>query len=130
MLQTLNPMVVERLRMALHAKRSELIDSPLHPEEIAAERFADSIDDVVSANARDLAVDRINRNAQLLSQIAQALRRIEAGDYGRCLECDDPIPIGRLSALPWVALCLSCQQAEERLHGSGAYRPERWTDAA
>ena len=128
-LQILNSTVLDRLRLALHTKRSELIHS-LHPEEIAAERCPDSIDDVVSAGARDLAVDRINRNAHLSSQIAHALRRFDAGGYGQCLECDGPISVERLSAIPWAALCLSCQQTEDQQREPGAKRPERWTDAA
>ncbi len=39
----------------------------------------------------------------------QALRRIAEGTYGICCECGDPIPIGRLEAVPQTTLCVPCK---------------------
>jgi len=39
-----------------------------------------------------------------LKLIEEALDRIEAGDYGICLSCEEPIPAKRLQALPWQVL--------------------------
>jgi DnaK suppressor protein len=46
-------------------------------------------------------------------QVAQALRLIEAGDYGLCRRCDEPIGFCRLKARPETPLCLRCQGASE-----------------
>jgi len=46
-----------------------------------------------------------------LKLIEEALDRIEAGDYGICLGCDEPIPAKRLQALPWAKYCVTCQQS-------------------
>jgi DnaK suppressor protein len=46
-----------------------------------------------------------------LRMIEEALDRIEAGDYGVCLSCEEPIPAKRLEALPWAKFCVSCQQS-------------------
>jgi len=45
-----------------------------------------------------------------LRLIEEALDRIEAGDYGICLSCEEPIPAKRLTALPWAKYCVDCQQ--------------------
>jgi RNA polymerase-binding transcription factor len=45
-----------------------------------------------------------------LRLIEEALDRIEAGDYGICLACEEPIPAKRLQALPWARYCVECQQ--------------------
>jgi DnaK suppressor protein len=45
-----------------------------------------------------------------LRLIEEALDRIEAGDYGTCLRCEEPIPPKRLQALPWAKYCVGCQQ--------------------
>ena len=36
-----------------------------------------------------------------------------------CAECEDPIPLARLKALPGVGLCVACQavQEKEQEHG-------------
>src|SRR5437879_5043628 len=44
-----------------------------------------------------------------LRLIEEALDRIESGDYGVCLACEEPIPAKRLHALPWARYCVSCQ---------------------
>jgi DnaK suppressor protein len=45
-----------------------------------------------------------------LRLIEQALDRIEAGDYGICVGCEEAIPAKRLHALPWAKYCVNCQQ--------------------
>lgn len=46
-----------------------------------------------------------------LKLIEEALDRIEAGDYGVCLSCEEPIAAKRLQALPWAKYCVTCQQS-------------------
>jgi RNA polymerase-binding transcription factor len=56
----------------------------------------------------------LNRNTidmKLLREISDALRRIEHGSYGVCLECEEPISVKRLDALPWARYCVRCQEA-------------------
>ncbi len=100
---------IEHFKRELEAKRDDLAGHR-NPEGIAIERTADSMDELVLANERELTVERLNRETYLLRQVADALERIAAGDYGLCLECEEPISAKRLTALPWAALCLSCQE--------------------
>jgi DnaK suppressor protein len=46
-----------------------------------------------------------------LRMIEAALDRLDAGDYGVCLGCDEPIPAKRLQALPWARYCVGCQES-------------------
>ena len=48
---------------------------------------------------------------QELAQINRALARIEAGEYGICQECGQPIPEPRLRALPFTEYCVACAEA-------------------
>jgi RNA polymerase-binding protein DksA len=50
-----------------------------------------------------------------LRAISAALRRIEAGDYGLCLECGDPIADERLRATPVAEYCIDCANEIERI---------------
>lgn len=43
-----------------------------------------------------------------LEEIRSALGRIAAGTYGRCTRCGEPIGAGRLEALRYATLCISC----------------------
>ncbi len=44
--------------------------------------------------------------------LQQALKRIENGTYGICLECDEAISKERLDAVPYAPLCKSCARGE------------------
>ena len=44
-----------------------------------------------------------------LRMILEALDRIDAGEYGVCLACEEPIPPKRLRAVCWARYCVRCQ---------------------
>jgi DnaK suppressor protein len=46
-----------------------------------------------------------------LRLVEEALDRIQAGDYGTCLSCEEPIPAKRLKAIPWARYCVGCQDS-------------------
>lgn len=43
-----------------------------------------------------------------LRDVNRALSRLDAGDYGICTNCEEPIDPRRLEALPYAELCVSC----------------------
>ena len=45
-----------------------------------------------------------------LRLVEEALDRLDAGDYGICLACDEAIAEKRLLALPWARYCVTCQE--------------------
>ncbi len=50
----------------------------------------------------------MNNEGATLSQIEQALERVEDGVYGSCMECSGKIPKMRLKAIPYTAYCVKC----------------------
>lgn len=55
--------------------------------------------------------------ANVLGQVHDALRRIDAGTFGNCVIDGQPIEPQRLEASPWVPYCLRHQ---EQLEADGA----------
>ncbi|MCC5859538.1 MAG: TraR/DksA C4-type zinc finger protein [Ectothiorhodospiraceae bacterium] len=47
-------------------------------------------------------------------RIRAALRRLDEGNYGDCVRCDEPIVLGRLMADPATAICIHCPERAER----------------
>lgn len=68
-------------------------------------QLADSASDNIQVET-DLAIRNIE--AEQLSQIDDALRAIDAGDYGICNRCQLPIDFERLKAKPNARFCVSC----------------------
>ena len=52
------------------------------------------------------------RREQELVRISRALKRLELGAYGECLNCDEAIAIGRLKADPAATLCIHCAESK------------------
>ncbi len=76
--------------------------------------FDDDPADAGSASfERETAQSLSNHARGLLTQIGDALRRMDAGSYGLCERCGKPIDIARLEALPYALLCLDCKRRDE-----------------
>ena len=44
-----------------------------------------------------------------LRLVEEALDRLDSGDYGICLACEEPIAPKRLRVLSWARYCVTCQ---------------------
>jgi len=78
---------------------------------------------VTNPDRSDLAYDYASQDRRLAligqmeerqEEIQAALARIDAGTFGICTSCGNPIPPGRLLALPYAELCVTCQSRHER----------------
>ena len=112
-------MAVEKasaLRSVLEAQQARLLAMMAQMEIESDENLGygnHMADDATEAfeQAKDLA---IRQNAErLLEQVTHALERLKDGTYGMCEKCHDRIDPARLEALPYVTLCLRCQQRLE-----------------
>lgn len=87
---------------------------PRASAEIAADARSTDLCDSAQAigllEAQTLSVERLALAAR---RISETLERIADGTYGRCEECDEPIPPARLNAIPTATLCVRCQSAAE-----------------
>ncbi|MEU6392643.1 TraR/DksA family transcriptional regulator [Streptomyces sp. NPDC046939] len=51
---------------------------------------------------------------EMLLQTQRALERLDAGTYGLCENCGNPIGKARMQAFPRATLCVECKQKQER----------------
>ena len=61
----------------------------------------------------DMDLALVQMRADTLSRIDAALERLDAGEYGICIECNGEIAAPRLRALPFAVRCRSCETARE-----------------
>jgi DnaK suppressor protein len=52
----------------------------------------------------------------VLLLVNAALDRLNAGDYGICQRCEEPIARRRLEVIPWAKYCVTCQEKISRRH--------------
>ncbi len=72
-----------------------------------ADRATAEVDRAIELRTRD-------RERKLISKIDEALRRIDDGAYGYCVETGEPISLQRLEARPIATLSLEAQERHER----------------
>ena len=53
------------------------------------------------------------RGGDYIDYLNEALQRIEAGTFGICRTCKEPIGRGRLEAVPTATQCISCKSKRE-----------------
>lgn len=54
------------------------------------------------------------RLRESLTWVEHAIEKYEAGTYGLCDSCGQPIEEGRLEAIPQASLCLSCKEKQAK----------------
>lgn len=61
----------------------------------------------------EMVADVLARRKRDMQNIDRALADIDAGRYGTCEDCGEPIAPKRLKALPFATRCVECQAATE-----------------
>jgi DnaK suppressor protein len=82
------------------------------------ESTAEDCERTVLAGQRELTAELVDRASRRLRAVESALQRLAEGDYGTCTDCEEPIPIRRLKAIPWASRCVPCQEAADGETGS------------
>jgi DnaK suppressor protein len=103
-----------RLMQALNDKAKELADRLKARDGISVEAVPEEAELVQLAAIRELEIETLNRDSELLRAIQAAHARLEDGSFGLCLRCDREIERKRLGAVPWAAYCIDCQEAADR----------------
>jgi DnaK suppressor protein len=56
----------------------------------------------------------VKRLEESLNEVEHALQKYEAGTYGLCDSCGQPIEQARLEAIPQASLCMKCKASQEK----------------
>ncbi|MGI9004683.1 MAG: TraR/DksA family transcriptional regulator [Streptosporangiaceae bacterium] len=113
---------ISQVRGRLEDEADELRTEIGQAESDIATRLGDAVSDAgddqadvgAKTHEREHELSLAYNARDLLAQSEHALARIEAGTYGCCESCGQPIGKARLKAFPRARLCVSCKQREER----------------
>src|SRR5690606_37031607 len=111
-------LLLERSEQLRNEIRSTLERSADETHVRIAEQARDMEDDSFSNLIVDLNLAEIERDAQELRRIDAALRRVQEGRYGLCVDCGAVIPTARLEAEPTALRCVRCQELYEKTHAT------------
>ena len=115
---------VVRYKAALIAAREAIVGKSREREAIWVGQSNELMEKVQLAAERDFAIRALELENRYLTQIGAALKRIHDGDFGICIECEEPISTKRLAAVPWAAYCLRCQEVQDTREAAGDFEPK------
>jgi DnaK suppressor protein len=98
----------------------QVTEAEMSSRERDLEATQDPADMAANAYTKELLISMSANDRRLLALIDEALNRIEAGGFGECVNCGEPVQEKRLEAVPWARFCLKCQDLQER----GLLNPE------
>lgn len=75
---------------------------PIHMAELGSDNFE-----------QEFTLGLMEAEEDTLDLIEAALGRIEEGNFGRCVQCEGPIPKARLNAIPYTPVCIKCAELQE-----------------
>ena len=73
----------------------------------------DSADKASAVAQESIDYAEAERDNRELNEIEAAIGRLERGDYGVCMDCEQAIPFTRLRANPAALRCADCQEVLE-----------------
>lgn len=102
----------EAARITLLARLAELESRAEHVHSAASEPVSADSEEAASERQDD---DALAAEEALIAReraaVSAALERIDAGTWGDCTRCGEPIDPRRLAAQPEAALCIDCAAA-------------------
>jgi len=108
---------IERFRKRLREMERMLAQRIERSTATAREQYEESARDVgdesVSDELKDEEFAAADLDSTTLTEVREALKRIDEGTYGRCTVDGEPIDEKRLEAMPWTPYCLKHQQLRE-----------------
>ena len=108
---------LEHFRTILNSWKQDLMQevdrTMLHMKDEAA-NFPDPNDRATQESEFSLELRTRDRERKLIRKIDEALKRIDDGSYGYCLETGEPIGVKRLEARPVATLSVEAQERRER----------------
>jgi DnaK suppressor protein len=82
--------------------------------EADTEATQDPADKASNSYTKELLFSQSTNDRIILTQITEALDRMESEEYGVCANCGQEIQPKRLDAVPWTRYCIKCQDMMER----------------
>jgi RNA polymerase-binding transcription factor DksA len=95
--------IKERLAVPQRDSGGDIALADQHPADVASE-----------TEARELDLARQTMFEARLGLIDEALRRLERGEYGRCVICGREIPAARLELVPETPYCVEDAEREQQ----------------
>ena len=114
---------MDKRRLELYKKRllerqEQLVETVSRTEQDGRqadeEPTQDLADKASNSYTKEFLFKKSNDDRFILHLIEEALRRMNDGAFGVCVECGGEMQQKRLEAVPWARHCIECQEKQEQ----------------
>lgn len=109
---------LEYYKKKLQTRKDELLRIIARTEQEGREAdddpTVDLADKAANSYTKEFLFGQTNAERSFLHLIEEALKRMKAGSYGLCANCEEEVQQKRLDAVPWAKYCIECQEKQER----------------
>ena len=102
---------LEEIRFAIVGEVQEKYKSP---QDRLTEQVANIADDAVQSYERQLMMGLGEKEFEKLRLVEEAIEKLDEGQYGICLECEELISEERLTVIPFASHCVDCLRIIEK----------------
>ncbi|WP_342375700.1 TraR/DksA family transcriptional regulator [Myxococcus stipitatus] len=113
------------LLLALHSELTEKAPARIEPNRTDDARIGGDEDEQPLNEMMQAIASNRNRNMDgVLARVLKALAKLrdDPDSFGECEECGDEVPLGRLRAMPYAELCVTCQGGKDAPKGRATRR--------
>ncbi len=111
-------MTNDEFRKLIEKREQDLLDeidrNQTEAREMTDQTTTEAMERMVNLEGRDTLLRHNDADFGELTEVREALKRLDAGTFGKCLDCGRDIPAARLAAIPWAAYCLNDQEKHDR----------------
>jgi len=102
---------LEEIRFTIVGEVQEKYKSP---QDRLTEQVANIADDAVQSYERQLMMGLGEKEFEKLRLVEEAIEKLDEGQYGICLECEELISEERLTVIPFAPHCVDCLEIIEK----------------
>lgn len=114
-----SPQELQEIRKELNTRKIELEQDMVqsYSEKFSDDQVQDPGDQALTSTMESLRSSIQDTRIDEFNRIVKALKMIDEGTYGICVDCELPISERRLKMYPDATRCLACQEAFEEGKG-------------
>jgi RNA polymerase-binding transcription factor DksA len=94
----------------LEQRFGKITDNITHANEPLSHDFAEQVTELENSEVVDFLG---NFTRAEITQVKQAIKRIDEGEYGVCVDCGEIVQPERLKILPFTPTCIRCAEKAE-----------------
>ncbi len=111
-LESIEKKLVQKKQQILETIEGELANEI---EGVESEAITGDIVDEANSSYEHLIYSSLTvKEQEKLSEVNEALNRLNEGIFGKCVVCGKPIDEKRLRAIPEAKMCIACKAKQER----------------